>query len=316
MAQPTNSFSTNDAIGIREDLTDVIYNIDPTETPFMTMIARTSARNTYHEWQTETLDAADATNAHVEGDDTASAAIVPTTRLGNYTQISKKTGRVTNTQNAVNTAGRARELAHQKVKKGKELRRDMESVLLANNARVAGSDVTPRELAGVPAWIATNTDAGSGGSDPTGDGTDARTDGTQEALTEARFKAVLQSIWDNGGNPDCVMVGGFNKQVMSGFAGNSTRFDKGEDKTMYASVDVYVSDFSPNGLKIIPNRFQRARDCLVVQKDMWAVAFLRPIETEEFAPQGDSKSFEVRAEYTLVARNERANGIVADNTTS
>ena len=314
MAQPANSFSTYDAKGIREDLTDVIYSVERTNTPFFEMASKTKATSTYHEWQTDALEAASATNYVVEGNDPTIAATSATTRLGNYCQISEKTARTTGTQESVKKAGKNNEMAYQVVKRTKELRRDMESSLLANNARVAGSDTTPRELAGVPAWITTNTSAGATGADPTGDGTDARTDGTQRALTEDLFKTVIAACYEAGGNPDCAMVGTFNKQKISGFTGASTRFDKGEDQKLYAAIDVYVSDFG--SIKIVPNIFQRSRDLLLLQKDMWAVPFLRPVKNKELAVTGDSMARHINVEFTLQAKNEKASGIVADLTTA
>ena len=314
MAQPSNTFSTYDAIGIREDLTDVIYNVDPTETPFFQMCAKNKATATFHEWQTDTLDTASSGNQVVEGNDTTIVALTATTRLGNYCEIAEKNARITGTEESVTKAGRNNEMAYQVVKKTKSLRRDMESSLLANKARNAGSDVLARQMAGVPAWYTDNTSAGVGGSDATGDGTDARTDGTQRAFTEDLLKTVIASCWDNGGDPDCVMLGSFNKQVMSGFTGSSTRFDKGEDKRLVAAIDVYVSDFGD--LKLIPNRFQRARDAHVLQKDMWAISFLRPVKNKALAITGDSESRLINAEFTLESRNQQASGIVADLTTS
>lgn len=314
MAQPLNSFSTYDARGIREDLSDIIYNVDPTETPFFQMAGKAKATNTFHEWQTDTLAAASAANAVIEGDDTEAEASTPTVRIGNYCQISRKTARITGTQDAVKKAGRDKEMAYQLVKRTKELRRDMEASLLQNGARVAGDDGTPRQLAGVRAWIATNTSAGVGGTDPNGLGTNTRGAGTQRAFTESLLKNVIQEAWSSGGNPDTLMVGPFNKQAVSGFTGGSTRFDKGEDKKLYASIDMYESDFGT--ISVVPNRFQLERDAFLLQKDMWAVAMLRPVKQEELAKTGDSEARLIIVEYTLESRNERASGIIADLTTS
>ena len=314
MAQPANSFSTNDAIGIREDLSDIIYNVDPTETPFLTMCGKTKATNVLHEWQTDVLDAAVSTNQVVEGNEPTIAAITPTVRLNNYCEIAEKTARITGTQESVKKAGRNNEMAYQVVLKTKAMRRDMETSLLANKAKNAGSDVVARQMASVDAWYTTNTSAGAGGSDATGDGTDARTDGTQRAFTEDLLKTVIASAWDNGGEPDCLMLGSFNKQVMSGFTGSSTRFDKGEDKRLVAAIDVYVSDFGE--IKIIANRFQRGRDAHLLQKDMWAVSYLRPAKNNELAKTGDSEARQINAEFTLEARNEKASGLIADLTTA
>lgn len=315
MAQPTNTFDSYDSIGNREDLFDKIYNVDPDETPFLSKIGKVSASNTYHEWQTDQLDSPSATNAHIEGDDTTAGAVTPTVRLGNYTQIFKKAVTIPGTLESVKRAGRGREMAYQLMLKGKALKTDIESSLFANNARVAGNVTTARELAGAPVWLTSNTSAGSGGSDATGDGTNARTDGTQRAFTEDAFKSVLKSIWDNSGmKPDCVFLGSFNKQIASGFSGGSTRFDKGEDKTLYAYYDIYEYDFGR--VDLIPSRHVRSRDALVVNSKMWALAELRPMKQEELAKTGDAQKFHIIAESTLVCRNEKASGGVFDLTTS
>jgi len=315
MAQPTNTYSTNDMAGIREDLSDIIYDVSPTDTPFMSMAGRTTATNTYHEWQVDSLAAA-AANYVIEGDDATTDASSATTRRGNYTNISDKVARVTGTAQAVNTAGRANEMDYQVMKRGKELKRDMETVLLANNARVAGDDTTARECAGVPAWIITNVDKASNGTNPTGDGTDARTDGTQRAFTEDQVKTVMQLCWENGGTPDVLMTGSFNRQIASSFTAGKTGFQKAEDSTLHATYDVYQSDFG--SLKMIPNRFQRSRDALILDMAMWKVAFMpgRNMVTTELAKTGDTDRKQILCEYTLEACNEKASGIVADLTTS
>ena len=313
MATPANTFTTYDAIGNREDLSDVIYNVDPYDTPFLTGVPRTKATAVLHEWQTDALAAASATNAVLEGDDATTTATIATTRLSNTCQISDKVPRVTGTQQAVVSAGRKDELAYQITKTALELRRDMESSLLANNAEVTGNTTTARELGGIEAWFETNVVRGAGGSSG-GSGNTAATDGTQVAFTEANLKSVIKQCWDSGGDPDCTMVGSFNKQVASGFTGNATRFINAQDRELQATIDIYQSDFG--NLEIIPNRFQRARSALVLQKDMWAVAYLRPVQISNLAKTGDSERRQILAEYTLESRNEKASGVVADLTTS
>ena len=312
MAQPTNTYATNDMIGIREDLGGIIYDITPVDTPFLSTIPRTEASNTLHEWQTDSLAAA-AANAVIEGDEASTDASTATTRLSNYTQISDKVARVTGTAVAVNTAGRANEMDYQMLKRGRELKRDMETALLANTAKSAGSDSAARFLAGVPTWIATNES--TSGSAPTGDGSDTRTNGTQRAFTEDQVKTVMKAVFDAGGMPDMLMVGGFNRQISSSF-GAGTKFQKVEDTTLHTSFDVYESDFG--NLRIVPNRFQQARDALILQADMWAVAFLpgRNMAEYELAKTGDTERKQLLSEYTLECRQEAANGIVADLTTS
>jgi hypothetical protein len=315
MTQATNTFDTYDAVGIREDLQDVIYSISPTETPFMSAAAREQVKNTFHEWQTDSLAAAVTNNAVIEGDEATLDASTATSRIGNYTQIMDKTVVITGTQEAVDKAGRASELAYQIAKKSKELKRDIESTLLTNQARAVGSSSAARTFASMGAWIKTNTNKGATGTDPTAvDGSDARNDGTQRALTEDMLKDVIKGTWNAGGNPSVIMVGPFNKQKISGFTGGNTRFDASEDKTLYTSIDVYSSDFGD--LEVVPNRFSRDRDALVLDMDYWSVGFLRDFTMHELSKTGDAEKRQILAELTLISRNEGASGGVFDLTTS
>ena len=315
MAQPTNTFDTYDAIGIREDLQDVIYSISPTETPFMSSAAREQVKNTFHEWQTDALAAAVTNNAVIEGDDATLDAASATSRIGNYTQIMDKTVVITGTQESVDKAGRASELAYQIAKKSKELKRDIESTLLTNQARAAGNSTTARTFGSIGAWIATNDNLAGDGTSPTANnGSDARNDGTQRALTEDMLKEVIKNVWNAGGNPSVVMVGPFNKQKISGFTGGSTRFDASEDKTLYTSIDVYSSDFGD--LEVVPNRFSRDIDALVLDMDYWSVGFLRYFTMHELSKTGDAEKRQLLVELTLISRNEAASGGVFDLTTS
>jgi hypothetical protein len=320
MALPTNTFATPEAIGNREDLSDMIYRIDPTDTPFMSSIAREKATAVNHEWQTQALAAADGTNAQLEGDDPTTNSTTPTVRLGNQCQISYKVARVSGTQQAVQHAGRDNELAYQEMLKGLELKRDLETILAGTNqAKVAGADATPRKTASVLSWIKSNTSKGTAGgaADPAAaDGTGSRTDGTQLAFTESRMKTVLSSIWTNGGKPGTIMTGAFNKQVFSTFTGRSSAIEQASSKKIVASVDAYESDFGK--LKVVADRFQRARDVLILEIEKWALAYLngRNMISIPLAKTGDSDRRQILAEYALVARNEKSSGGVFDNTTS
>ena len=314
MAQPSETFDTYDSIGEREDLSDVIYNISPTDTPFLSSAAKTQATAVLHEWQTDSLAAASSTNAVIEGDEATANAITATTRLSNSSQILDKVVTITGTQEAVDKAGRASEIAYQIAKAAKELKRDLESSLTANNAEVTGGSSTAREMGGLGAWVITNDVFGSGGASGNGIGDTARTDGTQRVFTETQLKSVIKSVWNAGGNPQIIMVGPFNKQKLSGFTGNSTRFDAGADATLYTSVDVYASDFGQT--QVIPNRFSRDRDAWVLDMDYWGVAFLRDFSMHELAKTGDTEKRQLLVECTLEARNEGASGLIADLTTS
>ena len=315
MSQVTNTYSTYDAAGEREDLSDIIYSISPTDTPFMSGIGKSKGTAVLHEWQTDALAAAASDNYQIEGDEIAFAAPTATTRLGNRMQISRKSVIVSGTLDSVSKAGRNNELAYQISKASKELKRDMETSLTANQAPVTGNDTTPRRIAGLEAWLKTNTDKGGGsGADPTTSGSNARTDGDQRAFTESQLKSVIKKCWDEGGDPSMIMLGSFNKQVLSGFTGGSTRFDPAENKRLVAAVDVYESDFG--AMTVVPNRFSRSRSAYVIQPDMFGVAFLRDFQLMDLAKTGDATKQALLAEYTLVSKNEKASGGVFDLTTA
>lgn len=315
MTQVTGTYSKYDLTGIREDLSDIIYNISPTETPIASAISRGEATNTNHEWQTDALAAASDTNAQIEGNTFEYTAPSATARRSNHTQILYKTVLVSGTARAVKTAGRKDELSYQVAKMGKELKRDIEASIGANNAKVAGNDSTAREFAGLPAWINTNTSFGGGsGADPTGDGTDARTDGTQRAFTEALLKNVLQQCFTAGANVSMAVVGAFNKQKFSEFSGGATRMDKSEDKKLFAAIDVYVSDFGQ--IEVVPDRFTRSRDCLLLDPEFLSLDVLRPMQTIEPAKTSDADPRVILTEVTLKVANEAAHGGVFDLTTS
>jgi len=318
MPAPTNTYQTYQSVGNAEDVEDVIYNVDPTETPFLSALDKVSADAVYHEWQTQALASADTDNAVIEGNDAVTNSATPTVRMGNYCQISDKVASVTGTQQSIKKYGRENEMDYQIVLKGKELKRDMETILLQNQARSAGSSSAARYTGSILSFIYTNDSLGATGASPTGQGsssgTTTRTDGTQRAFTEALLKSVLQLCWTEGGNPDTIMLGGFNKQVMSSFVGRGTPMEDAKSKKIVATVDVYESDFGT--LKVTPNRFMRSRDALVLEMDKFALGRLRPMTTYPLAKTGDSESKQMLTEYCLISRNEKASGLVADLTTS
>jgi hypothetical protein len=314
MAQVANTYSTYDSVGQREELSDMIWNIAPTETPFSSNIERIGADAVLHEWQTDTLATASTSNAHIEGDDTAFTAPTATVRLNNRCQIMKKEVIVSRTNERVKKAGRKSEIAYQLAKKGLELRRDIEATLLANQAKVTGDDSTARKFGSVLSYIATNDNLAGDGASPAGTGADARTDGTQRAFTEAQVSAVQQAVWEQGGNPDIAFTGAFNKKIFSSFSGIATPMKDVSDLKIIAAADIYVGDFGE--LVIVPNRFQRARDVLILQMDLWAIAELDPIFQEPLAKTGDAEKRHLITEFTLESRNEKGSGGVFDLTTS
>lgn len=323
MTIQTNAFATYGAIGNREDLTNVIYSISPTETPFMTAIGKSKAKAVNHEWQSDSLASASSSNAQLEGDVVAGSSSTPTTRLKNICQISSKDVVVTGTQESVDKAGRNSEVAYQMAKRAKELKRDMETIITSNQAGVSGATGTARKLKGLEAWLRTNTarettatSGGTKGKSATANGaTNAATDATHlRAFTETLLKKVLASVYAAGGDPSILMVGPHNKQVVSGFTGRSSARQNIGAKTIQAAADMYASDFGD--IKVIPNRFQRERSAFVFDPEFASVAFLRPVFTTDLAKTGDSTRKDMRVEYTLEMRNEGAFGVIADLNTS
>lgn len=322
MTIPVNSQTTYPTIGNREDLSDEIWKISPTETPFFSAIDKIGTKAVKHEWQTQVLDSVDTSNAQLEGDVIALNALTPTVRLGNNHQISRKAVGVSATEIAVNTAGRGNELGYQKMLKGQALKIDIDTILCGTNqATAAGNTTTARKTASILSWIKTNTSKGTAGSpaDPTAaDGTGTRTDATGSgiAFTEARLKTVLSACYTAGGKPNLVMAGPFNKQQFSLFTGRATATEQAKDRKIVAAVDAYDSDFGK--LKVVPSRNVRARDVLVLETAKWAVGHLpgRAMTAFNLAKVSDTDQAAMISEYCLEARNEAASGGVFDNSTS
>ena len=307
------TFTAHTAIGQREDLTDIIYDISPTETPFMSSIGKTKATAVYHEWQTDSLAAATTGNAAIEGADATSATLAPTVRLGNYTQIIQKTVQVSGTLDTVNKAGRKSEKAYQLAKASSEIKRDLETILCANQGRNAGTTTIARRMGSLLSWIKTNTDFGSGGADPATIGVSTRTDGTQRTFTEALLKTVVSEVFVSGGSPKILMVGAAGKQKVSSFAGIAAQrymAPGNTPTTIIGAADVYMSDFGT--MSVVPNRFMRTRDALVLDPEYAALAYLRPFQTNDLAKTGDSENTQLLAEVTLEVKNEAAHGGIFD----
>jgi len=316
MAQATNTFDSYDAKGIREDLENVIYDISPEETPFYSSCKKVKATNTYHEWQTDALRSS-AANAHIEGDATTAEARTATTRLGNYTQIFKNAVVIPDTDQGLDKAGRGAEMAYQVLKIAKEQKLDIEKALFDNNAQVAGSNSAARELAGAPVWFtSTIQNKGSGGAHANGTGSNARTDGAQTAFNQTKFDAAMQSIWEKGGRPDTVYLSAFQMNLALAFTGNNNQRStvQAGDEKVVKSLDVYVTPWGT--IEFQPTRENRSRDVFIMQDDMWAVGVLRPTKNVELAKTGDAETRQVLTELTLIAKNEKANGMIADCSTS
>jgi hypothetical protein len=320
MAIVTNTFTTFDAKGIREDLSNIITNIAPEETPYMSNVGRESISNSLFEWQTDTLASA-AANKQLEGDDVTSFdSVTATVRLQNYAQISRKTIVLSATEETVNKAGRRSELAYQIAKRSAELKRDQEFSMLNGAVAAAGNTTTARGTASLQAFIKTNYDMQTNGANPsyTTVPTGARSDGNVRTFTETILKNVIQQVWTAGGTPKILMTGPVNKQRVSGFSGiASARYNlNGGDRpaTIIGAADIYVSDFGQ--VQVVPNRFQRERDAFVIDPDYAKVTMLRPYQQVELAKTGDAEKRMLIVEWGHKVLAENAHGIAADLVTS
>ena len=293
-----STYKTYDTVGIREDLQNAIYDISPTTTPFMSTVGRTTAKNTLHEWQTDSLAAVNLDNAQVEGADAVAPTLTPTTRVGNYTQISDKVVQVSTTDDKVDKAGRSTETAYQLSKASAEIKRDMESILLSDQAKDPGNNTTARKLGGLATWLTTNV-VDTAGAAP-----------TEDMLKEAVLKAYTE-----GGEPTVLLVSPANKQVVSTFPGIAEQRyqapSTGQTKIVGAA-DVYLSDFGT--LSVVPDRFLSDEISYVLDPSMANVAYLRPFKSTKLAKMGDSEKTMMNVEYTLVVKNEAAHAMMTDLT--
>jgi len=329
MAQVANTFETYDAVGNREELADKIYQITPDETPFVSLIGRKSVKTVHPEWQTDTLASPDTNNNQPEGNDWTYDPITPTVRVGNYAQISDKALIISRTQDATDKAGRKSELAREVAKKGRELRIDMETILLSNQASSAGSGnaATNRKLGGFRAWLSTNDDLGGGGGASGGFNqstgvVDAATNGSQRAFTKTIMDGVILSTYNAGGNPSVMMVSPYVKTVFSRFLDDADivplRSELGSKKqaTLVSAADMYLSDFGT--LKVVPNRQMAragaaiARNAFFIDPDMVTMGVFDDIQIHKPAKTGDAEKRVLNVEYTLLVNNEAAHGVAAD----
>lgn len=310
MAVPTNTLQTYQSSNNAENVTEIVMNIDPVDTPLLTLAKKTTAEATYTQWPIESLSAVDSANANIEGDDATVDASTTPTLVGNYTQLMDKVASVTTTQNAIKKYGVKNEMAKQMAKKSKELKRDMETVMLLNQARVVGAAGTAQKMRSMGSWLTSNDNRGAGGAD--GSATTAATDGTARAFTEALFRATVVTAITNADElPSVVMAGPANRANLSSqLTGNSTRFYELKDGTLNASISVYRSDYGP--LKLVMNRFQRERDMWFINPDYIGVRTLEPMQSVDLARTGLTEKKQLWTNFTLEVSNEKAHAVLAD----
>lgn len=327
MAQITNTFETFDAVGIREELANTISRITPEETPFLSLIGSVNIKTTHPEWQTDALASVDLNNNAPEGNDWSYDAVTPTTRVGNYAQISDKTFLISGTLEETDKAGRNSELAYQTAKKGVELKIDQEAILLSNQASSAGSGdgATNRKLGALRAWLSTNDNmeggGASGGFNQSTGIVDAATNGSQRAFTKALLDATILSTYNSGGSPDILMVSPYVKTVFSGIIGDNDTVPLQKDvksgqATIVAAAEMYQSDFGL--IAVVPNRQMAragatiARNAFLLDPKMLKLGIFRDYRVEKPAKTGDAEKRVLLTEYTLVVKNEASSGVIAD----
>jgi hypothetical protein len=311
---PSNTLQTYQSSNNAEDVSDVIYNVSPFDTPLFSMAKKGKADATYTEWPIESLDAVDSANANIEGDDATTDASTTPSRVGNYTQLVDKAFQISTTQQAIRKYGVSDEWAHQKVKFGRALKNDMEAIMFLNQARVVGAAGTAQKMRSLPSWITTNDDRGSGGSD--GSASAAATDGTQRNFTEALFKSVVIKCATNSAEMPTVVMAGITGRanLSSQLSGNTTKFKDMQDGVLNASITVYRSDYGD--LKLVPNRRMRERDMFFLNPSFIEIRMLEAMQFIELARTGLSKRAQMWCNYTLAVLNEKAHGVLADlNTT-
>lgn len=316
MSQPSNLYSTYDAVNSnKEDVMDALQNVAPFDTPLLSKLQRTKSKNRKHEWLTDTLDSPSTANAHAEGADFSGEGITAPTREYNACQIFKKPFVVSETQEAVDKHGRKSDISLAKVKKAKAIKTDIESMFFDNNASVDSAEGTARELGGLPAWMETNVSRGSGGSNG-GSGTSAATNGTQRAITESMLLSVGESIWNNSGDSDDLMLvaGSFNTRQIATFAGSATPTIDASKGNRVNMVEIYRTNLGT--YKVVPCRHVATRDVFLLQPKYLALSVLRPLKFQEYKKDGDNRKVEGIIECTLEVRNEKAHGHIADLNTA
>ena len=314
MAQPTNTFDTFDSNALKEDVSSVIYNVDPSEVPLLSSIPKTSATNTLHQWQTDTLRSSTSGNKHIEGDATTAEARTSVARIHNFTQIFKNAVTISGTDQSVTNIGYGQQMAHEIIKVGKEQKTDIEASIFANLAFASGNATTARVMGGLTSYIKTNVTniTGGGGANPTGTvpGATARTNGALTVFNQTKFDACMQQVWTAGGTPDTVYLTSGQMQRALSFVGNNNERATAQNGKVSQLLSIYMTPWG--SVTFTPSRHQESRSVFILQTDMLALASLRPMKSEELSKQGDNVTRQCLTEATLVVRNEKSLGLVAD----
>ena len=316
MTVPTNLYQKDSLKGNREDLIDKIFQTSPTETPITSAAGRVTATSTFHEWQRDSLSAANADNAMIDGDDTALQAQVATERVGNHLQIFSKVIGTSRRANIIKKAGRGAEQALLKAKAYLELKRDFEKMIVSNNPAVASTTSVAGKSAGLGVQLYLNLSSAAGGSTTswtTGAPTVAPVTGTPRAMTVAMLNTVQQSIFTNSGvQPDMIVMGPAHKAVFSSFTGIAqNRLDTGKRQgAVVTGADIFIGDFGT--LQVVPHYLMAgAADTYLLNMDYIDIATLDGVKTSPLAKTGDSEKELITMDACLAVRSSAAQGKIA-----
>lgn len=314
MAQISNSFATFNSSRVREQLMDKIWNVSVAETPTLALIGKESVEGPFVEWLTDTFRAG-ASNKVEQGNTATPTARTNVSRYSNRTQISEDVMSITGTQQAAEKAGGKDEVAYQRTKSMMEVKKDIEFGCLQNTTAITAAGGTAPQSRGFLGFIATNTSKGASGVDPNPLSNTAPTDGTQRAFTETLFKDVLKLMFDNG-SPDMdniyALIPSAQRSTFDGFLAGQTRFDKSEDKTLTATLEVYIGPFGR--VKAVNARHMRSREVFLINRDYAKLGTLRKMNAKPLGVRGDAYEEQVNCEWTLIVNNEKAHGAVRDLT--
>lgn len=287
--------NTYAAVGNKEDLSDIITNISPTDTPLYSSLGKASAIATYHEWLEDDLGDDPKDNAVTEGATYVVDSPGTRTRKGNYTQIMRRGYGVTGTQEIVSKHGVKSEIGYHMTKAMKLIALDMERALIRNDSQVAGDTETARRMGGIPYWIATNAVDNSG---------------SERDLTLALINSTLESIWGDGGSPNTLYVSPRNKRIVGTFTDSATKYMQEGTTKIGSRIDVIESDFGVLNIKV--DRWMPNDSVFILDPSLWKIAALRPFKTEDLPKTADKIEKVIIGEYTLEARAEQGNGMIED----
>lgn len=311
MPQVANTYATFNSVRNREQLMNNIWNVSVSETPFVKMIGKEAVEGVFVEWNTDSYAAA-VSNKVEQGNQSTIVAVTPTVRLGNRTQISEKVFGITGTQEKVEKAGQKSEYGYQLAKKMVELKKDIEFGCLQNTTSIAASAGVAPQARGVPGFMDSNTSLGAGGVAANPVTNTAAVDGTQRAFTETLLKTVLQTMFDNGADIDStyIFLPSTQRTVFDTFLAGQTRFDKAEDKALTATLEVYIGPFGR--VKTVNARHMRQREAFIINPEFMALGTLRAMKDTPLAKVGDTENTLVNTEWTLINKNTKAHGVIAD----